>query len=233
MNRILIVEDETRISSLLVKGFQAASYRPFAVASAHEASIALGAGDFDVIILDIGLPDENGLDFLSRIRLQGVDIPVIVLTARTSIDDTVASLEGGADDYMAKPFRFEELLARVKLRLRAEPTVAIPDDTELVNGPLRLELLTRRVFLHGKEIDLSAREFALAETFLRNVDLVLSRDQLLSLVWGFDFDPSSNVVDVYVRYVRNKIGHEWFVTVRGVGYRMPAAHTLSTFSSPV
>ncbi|WP_313279741.1 response regulator transcription factor [Timonella senegalensis] len=222
MNKILIVEDEERISSFISKGLRAAGYEPLAVPSAQGARIALAAGTFSLIVLDIGLPDESGLDVLTSLRESGNDIPVIVLTARTSIDDTVASLEGGADDYMAKPFRFEELLARIKLRLR-NSSPQEEASNELVNGPLRLELLTRRVYLGDRLVDLSTREFALAETFLTNVDIVLSREQLLSLVWGYDFDPGSNVVDVYVRYLRNKIGASWFETVRGVGYRMPKA----------
>lgn len=224
MNKILIVEDEERISSFISKGLRAAGYEPLAVPSAQGARIALAAGTFSLIVLDIGLPDESGLDVLASLRESGNDIPVIVLTARTSIDDTVASLEGGADDYMAKPFRFEELLARIKLRLR-NSSPQEEASNELVNGPLRLELLTRRVYLGDRLVDLSTREFALAETFLTNVDIVLSREQLLSLVWGYDFDPGSNVVDVYVRYMRNKIGASWFETVRGVGYRMPKAST--------
>ncbi|WP_333812234.1 response regulator transcription factor [Timonella senegalensis] len=222
MNKILIVEDEERISSFISKGLRAAGYEPLAVPSAQGARIALAAGTFSLIVLDIGLPDESGLDVLTSLRESGNDIPVIVLTARTSIDDTVASLEGGADDYMAKPFRFEELLARIKLRLR-NSSPQEEASNELVNGPLRLELLTRRVYLGDRLVDLSTREFTLAETFLTNVDIVLSREQLLSLVWGYDFDPGSNVVDVYVRYLRNKIGASWFETVRGVGYRMPKA----------
>ncbi len=146
---------------------------------------------------------------------------MIVLTARTSIDDTVASLEGGADDYMAKPFAFAELLARIKLRVRTEEPAGSLETSTFVNGPLRLELLTRRFFVDGAEIELSTREFDLAHFFMENVDLVLSREQLLARVWGYDFDPGSNVVDVYVRYLRNKIGTQWFSTVRGVGYRMP------------
>jgi DNA-binding response OmpR family regulator len=133
------------------------------------------------------------------------------------VTDTVAGLEGGADDYMPKPFRFEELLARIRLRLRVEPAGEV---TVLSHGDLSLDLRTRRATAAGVEVDLSAREFALAEAFLRNPGQVLSREQLLSRVWGYDFDPGSNVVDVYVRYLRNKLGAERFVTVRGMGYRL-------------
>lgn len=223
MTRILIVEDEERIASLITKGLRAAEYESFAVGSAKEAEVALSVGQFDLILLDIGLPSEDGLSLLKRLRAGGLETPVIVLTARTSIDDTVASLEGGADDYMSKPFRVEELVARIKLRLRDTQVAPEPSDSELSNGPVRMQLLTRRLFVGAKQVELSAREFDLAETFLRNVDIVLTREKLLDLVWGYGFDPSSNVVDVYVRYLRAKIGAPWFVTVRGVGYRMPPA----------
>lgn len=221
MTRVLIIEDEERISAFISKGLKVAEIDSLAVRSAAEGFLALRAGQFDVVVLDIGLPDEDGLSLLKRIRAAGNPVPVIVLTARTSIDDTVASLEGGADDYMAKPFAFAELLARIKLRVRTEEQAGNMETSTLVNGPLRLELLTRRFFVDGAEIELSTREFDLAHFFMENVDLVLSREQLLARVWGYDFDPGSNVVDVYVRYLRNKIGTQWFSTVRGVGYRMP------------
>lgn len=218
MSQILIAEDEPRIASFVAKGLRAAGYSPTVVGTAQEAVDLAVTGDFDLLILDLGLPDQDGFTALRRIRDMQVTIPVIILTARSSIDDTVAGLEGGADDYMAKPFRFEELLARVRLRLRGaneggEPTV-------LRHDRLSLDLRTRKARVDDKDVDLSAREFALAETFLRNPGQVLSREQLLSRVWGYDFDPGSNVVDVYVRYLRKKLGAEFFETVRGMGYRL-------------
>lgn len=191
---------------------------PTVSSTGREGAYLAQTGDFELVILDLGLPDEDGFSVLHRIRSTHVDTPVIILTARSSIDDTVAGLEGGADDYMAKPFRFEELLARVRLRLR--PQANGTDTKVLRNGSLALDPAGRRVRLDGIEVDLSAREFALAEAFMRNPGQVLSREQLLSRVWGYDFDPGSNVVDVYVRYLRNKLGADWFVTVRGMGYRM-------------
>ena len=219
MSQILIIEDEPRIAAFVAKGLKSAGY------SAHiESSGIIGAqlavsDDFDLVILDVGLPDIDGFEVLNRLRGQGVGVPVIMLTARSSVTDTVAGLEGGADDYMAKPFSFEELLARVRLRLRPDPATAA-SATTLTHRDLSLDLRTRRATVAGREVDLSAREFTLAEAFLTNPGQVLSREQLLSSVWGYDFDPGSNVVDVYVRYLRRKLGAERFETVRGMGYRL-------------
>ena len=146
-------------------------------------------------------------------------MPIIMLTARTSVDDTVAGLDGGANDYLPKPFKFDELVARIRLRLR-ESTQQTVVESVLAYGEVTLDLKTRRVSVGGRSLDLSAREFALAEQFLRHPEQVLSREQLLSRVWGFDFDPGSNVVDVYVRYLRAKIGADRIETVRGMGYRL-------------
>jgi len=172
------------------------------------------------MILDIGLPRMDGFTVLHKLRTAGELIPVIVLTARDSVHDTVAGLEGGADDYMPKPFRFEELLARVRLRLVTERGA---ESTVLTHDGLQLDLRTRRAHVDGRTVDLSAREFALIETFLRHPGQVLSREQLLSQVWGYDFDPGSNVVDVYVRYLRRKLGADRIATVRGMGYRLEGA----------
>jgi DNA-binding response OmpR family regulator len=144
-------------------------------------------------------------------------MPVIILTARDSVEDTVAGLERGADDYMTKPFRFEELLARIRLRLRDDPGT---ETSVLSSGPVSLDLRSRRASVDGRVVELTAREFALLETFLRHAGQVLSREQLLSHVWGYDFDPGSNVVDVYVRYLRRKLGGDIVETVRGMGYRL-------------
>lgn len=223
MSQVLIAEDNAGIAAFVAKGLKAAGYACHVVGTAQEAWENAQSGEFDLLILDIGLPDADGFSVLRRLREARNSMPVIVLTARSSVTDTVAALEGGADDYMPKPFRFEELLARVRLRLRAENGSGGGDATVLTVGEVSLDLRTRKARVAGKEVDLSAREFALAEMFLRNPGNVLSREQLLSRVWGMDFDPGSNVVDVYVRYLRKKLGADVIETVRGMGYRLPAA----------
>jgi len=220
MSTILIIEDETRIAAFVAKGLKSAGFTSHATASGVEGATLAVHGGFDLVVLDVGLPDIDGFEVLERIRGQGVAVPVILLTARSSVADRVAGLEGGADDYMPKPFSFEELLARIRLRLRTDTGQSAGDPTQLSHNGLTLDLRTRRATVGAKSVDLSAREFALAETFLRNPGQVLSREQLLSNVWGFDFDPGSNVVDVYVRYLRGKLGKERFETVRGMGYRL-------------
>ncbi len=217
MSRILIAEDETRISSFVEKGLVAAGYSTHVVADGTEAIELVLGGGFDLLVLDIGLPGADGYEVMRRIRRAGATLPVIVLTARTSAEDTLASLEGGANDYMPKPFRFDELLARVRLRLADAATGGIP---RLAVEGLELDLRTRRAIVGDREVELSAREFALAEELLRNADRVLSREQLLSRVWGYDFDPGSNIVDVYIGYLRAKLGAEHIETVRGMGYRL-------------
>ena len=220
MTHILIAEDEERIASFVAKGLRAHGYDTTAVLTGQDALERVAAGGVDLLVLDLGLVDMDGFDVLRHLRAAGHDVPVVVLTARSSVTDTVTGLESGADDYMAKPFRFEELHARVRLRLR--PTAAPPATRGhvLTNGRLQLDLRTRRMKVDDVEVDLSAREFALAETFMRNPGDVLTRERLLSEVWGYDFDPGSNVVDVYVRYLRRKLGAEHFDTIRGVGYRL-------------
>lgn len=217
MARILIAEDEPRIASFIEKGLSANGFTTTVVADGPSAYDHAVSGGFDLMVLDIGLPEMDGFAVLRRLRAENHPIPVIVLTARTSVQDTVAGLEGGADDYMPKPFRFEELLARIRVRLAPDRT---PELTVLSCGGLHLDLRTRQAQVDGRTVDLSAREFALAETFLRHPGQVLSREQLLSHVWGYDFDPGSNVVDVYVRYLRRKLGANRFVTLRGMGYRL-------------
>jgi len=217
VSRILIAEDEARIASFVEKGLRAAGFAVTVTADGQAALAQAQSGQFDLLILDVGLPGRDGFDILQTLRGEGNPIAVIVLTARDSATDTVRGLEGGANDYMSKPFRFDELLARVRLRLNdGQPG---PIGSLQVRG-LELDLLTRRISVDGTLHDLSAREFALAEEFMRHPNQVLSREQLLSRVWGLDFDPGSNVVEVYVRYLRAKIGADRIETVRGMGYRL-------------
>ena len=217
MSRILVVEDEPRIASFLEKGLKANGFAT-AVASAGEEALRMTrVGDFDLLILDLGLPDVDGLEVLRELRRRDSRLPVIILTARGGVSDTVSGLEGGADDYVAKPFRFEELLARVRVRLRGDHA---PEDTVLRAGDAALDLRTRRAHVGDQAINLTAREFALAEVLFRHPGQVLSREQLLNHVWGYDYHPGSNVVDVYVGYLRKKLGKEVITGVRNMGYRL-------------
>lgn len=218
MSRILIAEDEARISTFMEKGLRAAGHTPSVVADGITALDYATSGQFDLLILDAGLPRLDGFTVLGLLRETKVHLPVIMVTARTSVDDTVAGLDGGADDYLAKPFRFEELLARIRIRLRNPMPRTL--DHVLKCGLLELDLHSRHAKLNDKEIELSSREFALAETFMRHPGQVLSREQLLSRVWGYDYDGASNVVDVYVLYLRKKLGADRLATVRGTGYRL-------------
>lgn len=218
MSRILIAEDEERISLFIEKGLRAAAHIPSVVTDGITALDYATTGEFDLMLLDVGLPRLDGFTVLSLLRKTGVDLPVIILTARNSVADTVAGLEGGADDYLVKPFRFEELLARIKVRLR--DTTVENQGRSLRCGSLELDLLTRLASTGGTQVELSAREFVMAEIFLRNPGQVLTRDQLLSHVWGYDYSGASNIVDVYVHYLRQKLGTDRFVTVRGAGYRL-------------
>lgn len=216
MTRILIAEDESRISAFISRGLEAAGYQTLIVDDGAQALDQALSGGVDLVLLDVGLPSLDGFEVLRHLRGQGSTIPVIMLTARSSTRDTVEGLDAGANDYVAKPFKFDELLARVRSRLRENVQ---PTTIAVAHGDVTLDVLTRRATVAGREIDLSAREFALAEQFLRHAGQVLSREQLLSRVWGLDFDPGSNVVDVYVRYLRGKFGHDRITTVRGAGYR--------------
>lgn len=222
MSRILVAEDEARIASFIAKGLTASGLQSTVVEDGPTAMAMALTDEFDLLVLDIGLPGMDGFQVLSRIRESGSTLPVIILTARDSVADTIAGLEGGADDYMPKPFSFGELLARIRLRLRDAQSGREDESvsTVLTAGDISLDLHSRKVTVGGKERDLSAREFVLLETFLRHPGHVLSREQLLSHVWGYDFDPGSNVVDVYIRYLRKKIGAESIETVRGMGYRL-------------
>ena len=217
MNRILIAEDEPRLASFLEKGLRSNGFVTTVAQDGAKASLMARDDEFDLLVLDLGLPGKDGTEVLRELRSSGQRMPVIILTARDDVSDKVGGLEGGADDYVTKPFRFEELLARVRARLRDERSV---ERTVLKAGSIVLDLRTRRAATDGRTVDLTAREFTMLEVLIRHVGQVLSREQLLSHVWGYDYDPGSNVVDVYVGYLRKKLGSDAIETVRGMGYRL-------------
>lgn len=217
MNRILIAEDEPGISSFIEKGLRSAGFTSLVVEEGLTAAAVARDENFDLMILDLGLPGLDGHQVLAQIRERGEKLPVVILTARKGVGDTVAGLEGGADDYITKPFRFEELLARIRVQLRDRGT---PESPTLEVSGVRLDLRTRKAEVGGTQVELSTREFVLAETLMRHPGQVLSREMLLSRVWGYDFEPGSNVVDVYIGYLRKKLGNDLIETVRGMGYRM-------------
>jgi DNA-binding response OmpR family regulator len=217
MTRVLIAEDEQRIASFIEKGLRSQGYSTLIVDNGFDAATVTRDDDFDLAILDLGLPGQDGLQALAEIRRRGHRLPVIILTARDAISERVAGLDKGADDYMTKPFSFDELLARIRVRLRDNGSA---DVSTLTAGAVTLDLRTRRVSIDNTSIELTAREYRVLEMFLRHPGQVLSREQLLSHVWGYDFDPGSNIVDVYVRYLRKKLGSDVIETVRGMGYRI-------------
>ena len=217
--KLLVVEDEARIASFLVKGLRAQGYAVEHVSTGEEALRGARDPDLGLMILDLGLPDIDGNEVLRRLRDGGVHLPILVLTARGEVGDRVESLDLGADDYLVKPFAFDELLARVRARLRDQDSGPA---TVLSVGSVALDIPTRRVSAGDRQYDLTAREFSLLQVFLRRPGQVLTREQILSQVWELDWDPGSNVVDVYVGYLRKKIGDGRIETVRGVGYRFVA-----------
>lgn len=214
--RLLVVEDEPRVAAFLVKGLRAQGYAVEAVGTGREA-LERAADGFDLVILDLALPDIDGTEVLRRLRTEGIQVPVVVLTARADVHDRIHGLDLGADDYITKPFAFGELLARIRARLRTQTRTP---RTVLEAGKIRLDLTTRRAYVGERAVDLTAREFALLAALMHRPGQVLSREQLLSRVWGIQFDPGSNVVDVYVSLLRKKLGEDVIETVRGVGYRI-------------
>jgi DNA-binding response OmpR family regulator len=220
MARILIAEDEPAIASFLERGLVAAGHTTISVADGREVAAIARDDAFDLLLLDLGLQTLDGLSVLRQIRSRGELLPVIILTANDGLDATLAGFEGGANDYVTKPFRFEELLARVHIRLtEARSGAARGPDVIEVRG-VALDRATRTVAGISGRVELSAREFALADAFFSHAGQVMSREQLLSRVWGYDFDPGSNVVEVYVGYLRRKLPPDAIETVRGMGYRL-------------
>ena len=215
--RVVVIEDEPGIASFVSQGLSAAGYQAV-VASTGAEGLAEGLDpSTSLVVLDLGLPDIGGDQVLAALRRKRPDLPVIVLTASTGVPDRVRLLDAGADDYVTKPFSFAELLARVRARLRSGQQAS---STVITIGELTVDVARRTATRAGATAELSAREFTLLEVFARHPGQVLSQQQLLDLVWGYDFDPGSNVVDVYVRYLRRKLGAEYVETVRGMGYRL-------------
>lgn len=223
MSHILIVEDENRIASFLVKGLSTAGYRTTVVGNGPAALQVARESEVDLVVLDIGLPGMDGLTVLRTLRGEGSRLPVVILTANDTVASTVAGLEGGADDYVTKPFAFAELLARVRRRLAASAVArAVPaegPDWLAVHG-LGLDLRERRAHVDGTWVELSTREFELLRVLLAEPDTVLTREILLEQAWGVEHDPGTNVVDVYVGYLRRKLDVGRIETVRGQGYRL-------------
>lgn len=228
MTSILIVDDDPLVAGFLERGLRAAGYATTVVADTAGARMLGLSGAFDLVLLDLVLEDGDGFGVLRELRQRRHTLPVLVITGHPKKRDVVECLNGGADDYLVKPVRFPELLARIRARLRATDGET---GTGLSAGDLQLDLLTRRVTIAGQEIRLTAREFTLLETFLRHPDQVLSREQLIYHVWGLDVDPHSNVVNTYVAMLRGKIGEHRIETLRGAGYRLRLART-GAASSP-
>jgi two-component system OmpR family response regulator len=221
--RVLVVEDERKLGELLRRGLGEEGYAADLADRGEEALWMAHAVPYDAIVLDVMLPGADGFEICRRMRGSGVWAPVLMLTARDAVDDRVNGLDAGADDYLTKPFAFEELLARLRALTRRAPVERPP---VLQVGDLRLDPAAHRAWRGDEELDLSAKEFALLELFMRRPGVTLSRTQLLDGAWDIAFESRSNVVDVYVRYLREKIdrpfGHHSLETIRGVGYRLRA-----------
>lgn len=219
--RILVIEDEKKVASFIQRGLEAELYHVDVAHDGDAGLLQLFDNEYDALILDVMLPKRDGLSVLREVRTRKLGIPVLMLTARDTVADKVTGLDQGADDYLTKPFAFEELLARLRALLRRGAPALSP---ELTFADLQLDLVTHQVTRAGKRIDLTAKEFALLEFFLRQPGRVLSRALIAQHVWGVDFDTFTNVIDVYVNYLRKKIDAEFepklLHTIRGVGYVM-------------
>src|SRR5437588_2175740 len=219
--RIRVVEDESAIADFIQRGLEAEGYAVACATDGIEGERQALAGDLDLVILDMMLPGRDGLTVLRNIRRQRPNLPVVILTARDTVEDKVAGLDSGATDYVTKPFSFDELTARVRAHLRRPAQL---DSTVLSAGGIEMDLLSRDVRFDDRSVRLSAREFDLLAYFMRHPNQVLSREQILSAVWGYDFDPRTNVVEVYIGYLRRKLGSDDrpapIETMRSVGYRL-------------
>lgn len=222
--RILVVEDERTLAEFVARALRAEGHTVTVAHDGEQGELEALTGDVALVLLDVMLPGKNGLEVLRAIRRRKPELPVIMLTARGAIEQRVEGLDQGANDYVTKPFAFDELLARVRAQLR---TPAQREASVLEAGDIRLDLKTRRVERAGDDVQLTAREFELLAYLARHPDQVLSREQILNAVWGFDFDPGTKVLEVYIGYLRRKLdqageadGVEPIETVRNVGYRL-------------
>jgi two-component system, OmpR family, response regulator len=217
--RVLVVEDEAKLAGLLSRGLRRQGMGTDVAADGEQAVVLATATAYDVILLDVMLPGVDGFEVCRRLRRESVWSPTLMLTARDSVEDRVRGLDSGADDYLAKPFSFDELFARIRaLTRRGAPQ----RPTVLQAGQLRLDPAGHRVWFRGTEVSLTAREFALLETFMHHPGEVLSRFELLEHVWDGAYENRSNIIEVYVRYLRDKLDRSAIETVRGSGYRLPA-----------
>jgi two-component system OmpR family response regulator len=222
--RVLVVEDEIKMASLVRRGLRSEGLAADVAINGEDALWMAAATGYDAIVLDVMLPGIDGFETCRRLRADGIWSPVLMLTARDSIEDRVAGLDGGADDYLTKPFSFAELLARLRALARRG---AVERPTLQEVGDLRLDPAARRAWRGDQEVSLSAKEFRLLEVFMRRPGEVLTRYQLLEQAWDYDYENRSNIVDVYVRYLRDKVDRPFGVsqleTVRGAGYRLAVA----------
>ncbi len=225
--RILVVEDEQKVARFLKRGLEAEGYRVETAADGKSGETLARSNTFDLAILDVVLPRKNGFEILRDLRNEGHKLPVLMLTARSATEDIVSGLDLGADDYLTKPFAFDELLARIRLLLRRQ----VQSRTRLTVGDLVLDTISHEAVRGGKKIELTSREYKMLEIFMRNPGKLLSRADLAREVWGYDFDPGTNVVDVYVNHLRKKVDQGFEIrllqTARGKGYfitdRSPAS----------
>jgi heavy metal response regulator len=217
--RILVVEDEKKVATFIKKGLEEENYAVDIASDGEEGLVLAQMNEYDLVLLDIMLPTLNGLEVLRRIRGNGSSVPILILTARDSIEDIVSGLDSGSDDYLTKPFSFAELVARVRALLRRKTG----EKTDVLTvSDLSLSTFTRRARRGGREIELTAKEYALLEYFMRNPNRILTRTLISEHVWDYDFDPMTNVIDVYVNYLRKKIDQgferQLIHTIRGSGY---------------
>jgi len=224
---VLIVEDDIQIASFLIKGLKQAGFIPMHAADGQQGLRLALTEPYDAAVVDLMLPRLDGLSLIEELRQQQINTPVIILSAKRSVDDRIQGLRAGGDDYLVKPFAFSELLARLQALLRRATGSLTPEPTRLVLGDLSINLLSREVIRAGEKLNLQAREFALLDYLMRNAGRVVSKTMILEHVWDYSFDPQTNVVDVLVCRLRNKIdknfGQKMIHTIRGVGYVLKAA----------